>query len=316
MILCDMPDRLRARAVLAALLILLTVAGIRAVGPAVGWDAPARTVLVSTGCAVEAVAAGLLVALHWRRPGSRRQRGSQGRGPGRAEPGAAVAFRLRRILDGVLIGCLVAIPAALLFAVLGRLHRTRPLAPALRRTGRPRPARLPGRGTVASVDLAFLREILFAVVLAAIIVTAIWILRWHRSRFARARIPVGEPTDTPADLARAVESGRLALRELDDARAAIIRCYLAMERSLDEAGATRQIAETPDELLARAVAGGIVHGAAAARLTALFYEARFSSHPMPTSQRDQAEQALADLAASLPGRAPATAAADPGGAGE
>ena len=38
---------------------------------------------------------------------------------------------------------------------------------------------------------------------------------------------------------------------------------------------------------------------AAARLTALFYEARFSSHPLGPAQRDAAEQALDELAAAL-----------------
>jgi hypothetical protein len=42
-----------------------------------------------------------------------------------------------------------------------------------------------------------------------------------------------------------------------------------------------------------------VHGTAPARLTALFYEARFSSHPMDQAQRQAAEQALNELAAAL-----------------
>ena len=101
------------------------------------------------------------------------------------------------------------------------------------------------------------------------------------------------------DLREAVESGRSALLNIDDARAAIIACYLAMEASLAERGAARAIADTPDELLARAQATGIVRGTAAARLTALFYEARFSSHPLDRSQRDAAARALDELAAAL-----------------
>ncbi len=58
----------------------------------------------------------------------------------------------------------------------------------------------------------------------------------------------------------------------------------------------------------------------AARLTALFYEARFSSHPLSRGQRDAAEQALDELAAGL-GEAgaaraePAPAGPPEGGAG-
>lgn len=72
-----------------------------------------------------------------------------------------------------------------------------------------------------------------------------------------------------------------------------------MEQSLAQAGTARAAADTPDELLARAARLGLVRTDAAARLTALFYEARFSSHPMPPAQRDEAQQALAELADSL-----------------
>jgi hypothetical protein len=86
---------------------------------------------------------------------------------------------------------------------------------------------------------------------------------------------------------------------VDDARAAIIACYLAMETSLAERGTARGVADTPGELLTRATEAGLVRGTAAARLTALFYEARFSSHPLGHRQRDAAERALDELAADL-----------------
>jgi hypothetical protein len=121
--------------------------------------------------------------------------------------------------------------------------------------------------------------------------------------------------DEEEKLRAAVESGRAALRELGDARAAIIACYLAMERSLASAGAARDVAETPDELLSRAAAAGIVRGDAARRLTVLFYEARFSSHPLSSSSKTAAQQALSELAASLAAPA-ATAPAGPGKAAQ
>ena len=58
-------------------------------------------------------------------------------------------------------------------------------------------------------------------------------------------------------------------------------------------------AGTPGELLARATEAGLVRGTAAGQLTALFYEARFSSHPLGQQQRDAAERALDELAADL-----------------
>jgi hypothetical protein len=115
------------------------------------------------------------------------------------------------------------------------------------------------------------------------------------------RVPPEEIAEDSGDLREAVESGRAALAELDDARAAIIACYAAMERSLADRGAERGAADTPDELLRRATDTGVVRGLSAGHLTRLFYEARFSSHPLGPEQRDAARQALDDLAAELAG---------------
>jgi hypothetical protein len=52
------------------------------------------------------------------------------------------------------------------------------------------------------------------------------------------------------------------------------------------------------------VAAGVIRGTAAAVLTSLFYEARFSTHPLSASARDAARQALDAISAELSGRAP------------
>ena len=88
-----------------------------------------------------------------------------------------------------------------------------------------------------------------------------------------------------------------------------------MESSLAERGTARAVADTPDELLARATESGLVRGTAAARLTALFYEARFSSHPLGRRQRDAAEQALDELAAALAAAGAARSEPSEAGAG-
>ncbi|OSC57422.1 hypothetical protein B5181_32425, partial [Streptomyces sp. 4F] len=53
------------------------------------------------------------------------------------------------------------------------------------------------------------------------------------------------------------------------------------------------------DLLSRAVAAGLAPGPAAPRLTALFREARFSSHPMDASHREAAADALEEIASML-----------------
>jgi hypothetical protein len=295
-----MPDRLTARAVMAVLLLLLTIAGIRAAGPALTIKTPAMPVALTIGAVLEAVLAVLLFALRWRP---------------RTTTGPVA--RLRMLLTGALVAALIAIPAAVLIAVFAHIKpRRRQQRPHRINPGRPGKLHLGDHGH-STISGDYVRYVLIALLVAAIIIAAIMIWRRRRLWLLSPASPLAEDedTDTPAELARAVDSGRLALRELDDARAAIIGCYLAMEASLAEAGATRAAAETPDELLDRAAGAGLVDAAPAGRLTTLFYEARFSTHPMPPARRDEAEQALEDMAASLtrPDEAPATVASGEGG---
>ncbi|MFE7749425.1 DUF4129 domain-containing protein [Streptomyces sp. NPDC057428] len=95
---------------------------------------------------------------------------------------------------------------------------------------------------------------------------------------------------------------RRALLDGTDARAAVIAGYAAMEASLAGSGVTRRASDSPQDLLERAVAGGLPTEAAAAALTALFREARYSTHPMDGSHRDRAAAALAEIADSLRSR--------------
>src|SRR5262245_8059699 len=304
-----MPDRLTSRTVLAVLLILLTIAGIRAASPAVGAHFAATPVLIATGCALEAVLAGLLIALR------RGLRPAAGPHPATLGPAAGPAARLRPMLSRAIQMLLVVVPLATLIGIIVRSHWHLRLRGrrglAEHGAGRTHKFRFGGHHLV--VLGANPRYVIIALLMAAIIIAAILIWRRRRrwSRAGRFDIPADDDTSTPADLARAVDSGRLALHELDDARTAIIRCYLAMEESLAEAGAARAAAETPDELLSRAFDAGLVPDLPARRLTALFYEARFSTHPMPLVRRDEAEQALAELAAALPPQAEHATTADP-----
>ena len=128
---------------------------------------------------------------------------------------------------------------------------------------------------------------------------AVVISIWWSSRLRRPAAPLVIEDMGTEELREAVESGRAALAEISDARAAIIACYVAMERSLADRGTRRTVADTPDELLARAVGAGTVRGPAASSLTALFYEARFSTHPVADRQRAAASAALDELAAEL-----------------
>ena len=287
---------------LPALLVLLVLAGLRGVAGTDGWAGQYTRDDVVVGGALEALLAVLLVVLAVRAH--------------RAPREAFVAARLRSMLLYLLAAAAIAIPLVLL---LGHVHGTgRPRGtqnlPGLHRLPRLRTAAPSAHAAGSAFPLS---DVLYGLLVALLVAAVLfcWALLSRRRRGRPAAEPGPEPDDEPAGLRAAVESGRAALRRLDDARAAIIACYAAMEQSLARAGTARAMADTPDELLARAVAAGLARSPAATRLTALFYEARFSTHPLGQGDRDAAERALTEIAASLAKPPPSPAADAAAGAG-
>lgn len=287
------PDRLSwsgqyARPILAGLMLIVVLAGVRAAGPSVGGTGPWHQDALLLAAAFEFVLTVLLLAL-WL---IARRRPTPGYPAGLLRAGLWRAIPLGMVTVAVLAG-------------LSRLNR----GPA----ARPRtthPGEVPGKLTLPtppvvkgaagarhSADLTYIIYALLALLLLAAIVACVLVIV--------RRLPVGSADawlglpDEDASMRTAIESGRRALRSFDDAQAAIIACYVAMEASLASAGTAREAAETPDELLARAVGSGLLHGTAAGRLTALFYEARYSSHALPLTARDEAVRALDAISAEL-----------------
>jgi Domain of unknown function (DUF4129) len=276
------------RLIPVALLIVLALAGLRGTVAAPHWGGPLRGDGVAVGVALEAVLGTLLVI-------TLRRGRDQRRSPGQTDDD--VPGKLRTVLGYLLALGMIAVLVLLLVYVhvhlpAGTAPHTQPTVHAKLPT--PPPAH---KSPTSPAPVGVILYALLIVALAAAVALSIWLSRRLR-RYAPVRFDVDAEEDS-AGLRDAVESGRSALRTLDDARAAIIACYVAMERSLAERGTARAAADTPDELLARATATGIVRGTAASRLTALFYEARFSSHPLGREQRDAAARALDEIAAEL-----------------
>jgi len=96
----------------------------------------------------------------------------------------------------------------------------------------------------------------------------------------------------------AVAAAQESLAAHDEVRAGIIAAYEAMVGVLEHRGAHRGPADTAGDLLDRALGASSVPPVAAYDLTALFHEARFSTHPMSLRERRRAESALAEVAAS------------------
>ncbi|MFI2380270.1 DUF4129 domain-containing protein [Streptomyces sp. NPDC018964] len=175
----------------------------------------------------------------------------------------------------------------------------------------PPPSRPPGRPTPgegsehgSSLPLYLLLGLLAAVVLVAVAVAVVRRLRRRGLTVPPRPGLAGTPAedDDARLLLSAVRSGRRALADTGDARAAVIACYAAMEDALVASGVQRRASDSPSDLLTRAAGAGLAPTPAAPRLTALFHEARYSSHPMDASHHRAAADALREIASLLQDR--------------
>ncbi|MFG3246482.1 DUF4129 domain-containing protein [Streptomyces sp. NPDC048187] len=173
--------------------------------------------------------------------------------------------------------------------------------------GTPPPRLRHGSADPSSLPLHLVLAVPAAVAVVLVVVVVVRRLRRSGLRVPQRPGPAGTaPPDEDARLLlSAVDSGRRALADSgEDAREAVIACYAAMEDALAASGVPRRASDSPADLLSRAVGAGFAPGPAAPRLTALFREARYSSHPMDGSHRAAAAAALEALASLLgePGR--------------
>jgi hypothetical protein len=213
--------------------------------------------------------------------------------------------RLRQATVAVLFAGAVLVPLAMILlrrpAAAGRAAPGQSPAGLPFQSARAQPTRLdptPRTGRSFSFDLtAFLWAFGIAIgvaVLVLLVFTAVRLLaRAPRVEPVRPAAPVAGTGSEDEALADALAAGRGAL-DGNDARAAIIACYAAMEDSLAQAGVARERADSPSDLLRRATARQLPGGGAAGAmaLTELFREARFSSHPMTARDLDAARRAL------------------------
>jgi Domain of unknown function (DUF4129) len=303
-----------ARLLPLVLLVVLVVAGLRGVVPAPRWNGPLKADGVAIGLALEVIFCTLLLVVRSRDAAARRVAESRPYDAKAAEQDIEPPQALRFTLTSVLIVCIVGVAIVLLTDLHLHFFDKPAQLPPVRKLTSPLKPPLPKSGGGGTLHIP-LGPILYALLIIAI-VAAVVVSIWWSTRLRRPAAPLFIEDVSTEELRAAVAEGRAALALIDDARAAIIACYVAMERRLAERGTARGAADTPDELLARAVAAGAVSGGAAGRLTALFYEARFSTHPLGAGQRDAASAALDELAVELAAKPATATAGQPGQAGE
>jgi len=273
-------SKLRNRPAVIGLLLLVAAVCVGASGPPLTEHGPLRSFGGPVFAVLELVLTALLLTLR-----SIRQR---------ARETSYLVARLRLVLHRMIVTAMVVaacvVVATLVWPGLRKLDRNPMGAMPWPATGiPPRPFRQFTRAE-AELIVTGLTLLVLAIIAASIILV----------RRLAARPEVSEQAeDADRGLQRAVDAGLRALHSADDARTAIIACYLTMEESLSAAGAARNRAETSAELLRRAARAGLLHGPAANRLTLLFYEARYSTHDLPAQARQDAMDALEAISADL-----------------
>ncbi len=275
------------------MLILIAIAGLRATSTAVTWHGPLRSEGFGLAIAVEVILASLYFVV--RRLDRRNSR------PGPL--GARLRVLLRWSIGAVMTAVVCLTLAGLVGVPYDKVH-INPLrlnVQPLRQRRFPLLPRGHSNGS-AGRELWIVAVLLLILVVVVPLLTGLTVLAVRRRRRrAQADGSASWQGESAASLIEAVDSARRALRSLDDAQAAIIACYLAMENSLAGAGTARAQAETPAELLTRAQDSGLLRGPAAATLTQLFYVARFSARPLAPAARAEALRALDMISAELSG---------------
>ena len=126
-------------------------------------------------------------------------------------------------------------------------------------------------------------------------------------RFASTRPPSRKTIDTrntsrvsTTELREAVQAG---LANLDDdstdPRAAVIACWLKLEKAASRAGVARLASQTPLELVQRVLIEYRVSEAALSQLVDAYHQARYAPHDITEELRQTAKAALSEVRAQL-----------------
>ena len=231
---------------------------------------------------------------------SRRRPVSYGEGEPRRElPGGRRPLTWRMVL----IAVAVLIAWLLLVALLSRLNahlgvEQQPPNASAPPSGTAQPPQQPDHPEPPSNVFSLLAGSTVLLMMAVFVGAAI-LGRRQRRRITPAAPPDDEyrpatAASGPDPFARAAEVGLAEIEDLSrEPREAIIACYAAMERELENSPEIIPLeSDTPSEVLARAVEHHALGEDTATELVDLFEEARFSPHVMTEQHRETAVRVL------------------------
>ncbi len=152
--------------------------------------------------------------------------------------------------------------------------------------------------------------LLAAIVLAVLALRALW---QRRPRLSWRAASADADFDVLPDIARSLRADaadqRAALAH-GAPRNAVVECWLRLEAVVASAGLRRDPADTSTEFTTRVLGAYAVDRSAILELSALYREARFSTHEMGEAERTKAIEALDALHDGLDERMAERAAAD------
>jgi hypothetical protein len=153
---------------------------------------------------------------------------------------------------------------------------------------------------IKPVDLSwFANATLVLVAITVIVIVLYWLSRREWTRPARKAAPFTTlPEITPEELLEAADQFDSLITQ-GSARNAIIACWVRLEQAVEQAGLSRDPAETAAEMTARVLRAYAVDARSIEALAALYREARFSTHDMDDGHRRRAQDALGEIRRQL-----------------
>src|SRR5213076_2530874 len=110
------------------------------------------------------------------------------------------------------------------------------------------------------------------------------------------------PVAHPEQVVAAVDAGLAELADSDaDPRRAVIACWVRLEQAAAAAGTPRNVGDTPAELVTRLLAGHAASATVLYQLAEVYRLARYATHTVDATMRDQARAALGQVRAELSG---------------
>jgi Domain of unknown function (DUF4129) len=224
---------------------------------------------------------------------------------------------LRRLWPLVAVGALLgaaAIAAALSTPQVRRVQLTRPrLIPSPRPTGSQDPALylpgapLQGGHTTKPIQLGWLSGVLEGLCgVAVVLVAGVLIFLLVRSSLESRKRRLLLESEQTSQLTRrdeviaAVDAGLSDLADDDrDPRRAVIACWVRLEQAAAAAGTPREPGDSPTDLVVRLLGAHQVSAQVLYALADVYRLARYATHTVDPTMRDQARSALRQLRAEL-----------------